>query len=105
LDPSVGDSYSYSEKKFSKRLLRYWTNFVKYGDPNQYDEDFQATKNEVWPAWIEGTESKILDVCKAVKTKYNSYLSLHPSNMTVTGDSSFLKCDFWRKYSNYPNLE
>ena len=94
LDPSL--KYQDDEKRFSLQLVKYWTNFVKYGDPNVYDKDFEGERNPIWPYWIELSDLKR-------NNSYQTYLSLKPHNITATNDSSFLNCDFWRPYSSYPN--
>ena len=100
LDPSLG--YNDEEKRFSKHLVKYWTNFVKYGDPNIYDLDDKDERNTIWPLW--NNKQRNNNSFKP-NTFYETYLSLRPNNLKITNDSSFLHCNFWRQYSNYPTAE
>jgi hypothetical protein len=72
---------------------------VKHGDPNVYDETDTEPKNPHWPRWFN--KPNISSERDPNKT-YISYVSLKPNKIRVTTRWLFLKCDFWRAYSNYP---
>jgi carboxylesterase type B len=75
------------ERRFSLQLIKYWTNFVKYDDPNLNDPNDQQP-NPTWPPYSRGS---------------NTYMSLDLNNIKTTNDSSYLGCDFWREYYIYPD--
>jgi hypothetical protein len=92
--------YTDEERRFSKQLIKYWTNFMKHGDPNVYDKHDKTPKNVYWPHWVEASWSKPI-----ANNPYGSYISLKPKDLNVTSDVSFLKCEFWRPYSNFPSFQ
>ncbi len=94
---SANKTYTDDERRFSKQLIRYWTNFMKRGDPNIYDSP-EEPRNPYWPYWVDASWSQAV-----TDNPFNSYISLKAKDLNVTSDSSFLKCDFWRPYSNYPS--
>jgi acetylcholinesterase len=94
---------TWNERVFSKKLVTYWTNFIKYGNPNVYDPGVKPSrKNIEWPAyvsknWISQPELNNLNY------PYDSYLSLRLSNITVSSDSKFMNCDIWKSYNSLPS--
>jgi carboxylesterase type B len=84
--------FTQSEKLFSKQLVTYWTNFVKYDDPNVYDQDV-TVKN---PTWV------YYDRTAMGSNPANAYMWFYLDDIKVSSDSSYLNCDFWRPYSSYP---
>lgn len=81
-----GKNYPAEELRFSKQLIKYWSNFAKYGDVNKHDPD--ESINPVWPVF---------------KPSAKTYVSLKPNGIKPSTDYSSYRCDFWRYWSNYPD--
>ncbi|KOC62518.1 Acetylcholinesterase [Habropoda laboriosa] len=78
LDPTKG--YSTEEVHLSKRMMRYWANFAKTGDPNVGDESWTQA---YWPPHT------------AVKKEY---LTLDTNSSEVGNGPRVRQCTFWKKY-------
>jgi hypothetical protein len=87
------------EKRLSRKVLTYWTNFVKYGNPNVYDAGFnQKFKGIVWPQFLTKNWNAQPELANV---KFDSYLSLK-INITATNNHSFRKCDLWKRFESVP---
>ncbi|XP_037037460.1 acetylcholinesterase-like isoform X2 [Bradysia coprophila] len=71
-------SYTEEEKDFSRKIMRYWSNFAKYGDPNGATPDVQ-----VWP--------------KHTATGKH-YLELGINTTHVGRGPRLRQCAFWKEY-------
>ncbi|XP_011699347.1 PREDICTED: acetylcholinesterase-like [Wasmannia auropunctata] len=79
LDPSKG--YTHEEVQLSKRMMRYWANFAKTGDPN-IDESGELSL-AYWPAHT------------AVNKEY---LTLDVNSTEIGSGPRVRQCTFWKKY-------
>ncbi|CAH1780985.1 unnamed protein product [Owenia fusiformis] len=82
-----GYNYTRLEVEFSKKVMNYWTNFAKYGDPNQTPDGYNLQE---WPVHTkEGKE--IIEL----NAKF-----VHETDKTLAlGRGPRLKeCAFWREY-------
>ncbi|RWS02856.1 Acetylcholinesterase-like protein, partial [Dinothrombium tinctorium] len=83
LDPRFG--YNAAEIELSKRMMRYWANFAKTGNPNM-SKDGKMT-SIYWPE----------------HSRYErEYLTLAPNNSTIGKGPRSRQCAFWLEY--LPNL-
>ncbi|XP_069103406.1 acetylcholinesterase-like isoform X1 [Argopecten irradians] len=87
-DPLVNyKNYSNHEKRLSKKMMKYWANFAKTGDPNQ--EPNNAHLNE-WPIHTH-TERKYL--------RLDTHLVNNLDNsQSVRSGPRIKQCAFWREY-------
>ncbi|XP_018311645.1 acetylcholinesterase isoform X1 [Mycetomoellerius zeteki] len=79
LDSSKG--YTHEEIQLSKRMMRYWANFAKTGDPN-IDESGELSL-AYWPSHT------------AVNKEY---LTLDINNTEIGSGPRVRQCTFWKKY-------
>ncbi|XP_017763403.1 PREDICTED: acetylcholinesterase-like [Eufriesea mexicana] len=79
LDPSKG--YTTEEVNLSKKMMRYWANFAKTGDPNIGD-------SEIWtqPYWPPHTAAK------------KEYLTLDTNSSEIGNGPRARQCTFWKQY-------
>ncbi|XP_011496587.1 PREDICTED: acetylcholinesterase-like [Ceratosolen solmsi marchali] len=80
LDPAK--SYTHEEIHLSKRMMRYWANFAKTGDPNMGDDGSSWTE-VTWP------------VHTAAKKEY---LTLDTNTTEIGYGPRVRQCAFWKKY-------
>ncbi|KAG8035019.1 hypothetical protein G9C98_005441 [Cotesia typhae] len=83
LDPSKG--YTPQEITLSKRMMRYWANFAKTGDPNMGDDG--SWTEAFWPQHT---------------AKNLEYLTLDTNTTEVGQGIRVRQCAFWKNY--LPNL-
>ncbi|XP_032511934.2 acetylcholinesterase-like [Danaus plexippus] len=76
-----GKNYSPEEIEFSRRLMKYWANFAKTGNPSM-DEKGETMK-EYWPLYTTGGRE---------------YLSLEVNSSSVGHGLRLKQCVFWQKY-------
>nr|AXF92896.1 acetylcholinesterase 1b [Caligus rogercresseyi] len=76
-------SYMESEIELSKRMMRYWSNFVRAGDPNL---SLVATETR-WPEY-NPIQRRVLE--------------LQAGNNSISEGLDLRKCEFWSRY--LPNL-
>ncbi|KAL4219722.1 hypothetical protein ACF0H5_020136 [Mactra antiquata] len=83
--------YTDQEKRFSKKIMKYWTNFAKTGDPNRVPGSFNLDE---WPLFNNVTRQHlILDPKKLFNV----------DKTNAIGEGSRAKeCSFWKDY--LPNL-
>ena len=79
LDPSRG--YTEEEVNLSKRMMRYWANFAKSGDPNVGDPGARAP-----PYWPPHTAAK------------KEFLTLDTNSSEIGSGPRVRQCTFWKKY-------
>ncbi|XP_076669783.1 acetylcholinesterase isoform X1 [Andrena cerasifolii] len=79
LDPSRG--YTEEEVNLSKRMMRYWANFAKSGDPNVGDPGAREP-----PYWPPHTAAK------------KEYLTLDTNSSEIGSGPRVRQCTFWKKY-------
>ncbi|XP_071571350.1 acetylcholinesterase [Temnothorax nylanderi] len=79
LDSSKG--YTHEEVQLSKRMMRYWANFAKTGDPN-IGESGELTL-AYWPPHTAANKE---------------YLTLDLNNTEVGSGPRVRQCTFWKKY-------
>lgn len=92
LDPTK--NYTHIEKKFSKKLMKYWTNFAKTGDPNKEQVDGEIMMLDEWPVYtIE--ERKYLRLTTNI-------VHDHEQRNTIGIGPKIQDCAFWNEY--LPNL-
>ncbi|XP_046283042.1 acetylcholinesterase isoform X5 [Marmota monax] len=77
LDPSL--NYTVQERIFAQRLMRYWTNFARTGDPN----DPRNTKGPQWPPYTAGAQQ---------------YVSLNLRPLEVRRGLRAQACAFWNRF-------
>ncbi|XP_020287286.1 acetylcholinesterase-like isoform X2 [Pseudomyrmex gracilis] len=80
LNPSKG--YTQEEIHLSKRMMRYWANFAKTGDPNVGD----STNGLKLPYWPPHTVAN------------KEYLTLDINNTEIGSGPRVRQCAFWKKY-------
>jgi carboxylesterase type B len=85
------------ERALTRQVVTYWTNFVKYGNPNVYDEN-ALRKYVSWPQFL----AKDNQTAVASGQLLEAYASLLLNNVTMTGDASFRKCEVWKQYTSLP---
>ncbi|KAF5303035.1 hypothetical protein FQR65_LT08364 [Abscondita terminalis] len=80
-EPMVKDrGYSREEVQFSKRLMKYWSNFAKTGNPNKPSDISRCN----WPAY---------------KLNKRTYINLEANRCsTGVGGLRPKQCAFWRKF-------
>lgn len=77
-------NYLPNEVELSRKMMRFWSNFAKTGDPN-YDWDRPSAKNE-WPSHTaSGREYILLD-------------AKHVHNFKVSKGLRSKECAFWKEY-------
>ncbi|XP_024876595.1 acetylcholinesterase-like [Temnothorax curvispinosus] len=79
LDSSKG--YTHEEVQLSKRMMRYWANFAKTGDPN-IGESGELTL-AYWPPHTAANKE---------------YLTLDLNNTEIGSGPRVRQCTFWKKY-------
>ncbi|XP_057331587.1 acetylcholinesterase-like [Microplitis mediator] len=79
LDPNKG--YTNQEITLSKRMMRYWANFAKTGDPNMGDDG--SWTEAFWPQHT---------------AKNQEYLTLDTNTTDVGQGIRTRQCAFWKKY-------
>ncbi|XP_037925135.1 acetylcholinesterase-like [Hermetia illucens] len=77
LNPTLG--YTEEEKDFSRRIMRYWSNFAKYGNPNP------APSNR-FPEWPKHTAHS------------RHYMELGLNSSSVGKGPRLRQCAFWKEY-------
>ena len=84
-------NHSRESKRFTEKVIEYWTNFAKYDDPNSLKPSMDS---EYWQPFAESSIN--LDILTAQeKLNVGRYLLMENSAIrTSTGFSTF-KCDFW----------
>ncbi|XP_053983279.1 acetylcholinesterase-like isoform X1 [Hylaeus anthracinus] len=80
LDPSKG--YTSEEVALSKRMMRYWANFAKTGDPN-IGTDVGSWSAPYWPPHTVANKE---------------YLTLDTNNSEIGNGPRARQCTFWKKY-------
>ncbi|XP_051153447.1 acetylcholinesterase-like [Leptopilina boulardi] len=79
LDPSK--EYTQEEKRLSQRMMKYWANFAKTGNPNEGDS---ASWTDVF--WPQHTAAK------------KDYLTLDINSTEIGYGPRAKQCAFWKKY-------
>jgi len=81
----LNDSYSYTdeEKLFSQRIITYWSNFAKSGNPNTASTSAPSPEEEEWPEY---------DV------EERRYLEMDVSGSVVKQGLRNRQCQFWKNY-------
>ncbi|XP_028633637.1 acetylcholinesterase isoform X3 [Grammomys surdaster] len=77
LDPSL--NYTMEERIFAQRLMKYWTNFARTGDPN----DPRDSKSPQWPPYT---------------TAAQQYVSLNLKPLEVRRGLRAQTCAFWNRF-------
>ncbi|XP_052610027.1 acetylcholinesterase isoform X2 [Peromyscus californicus insignis] len=77
LDPSL--NYTMEERIFAQRLMKYWTNFARTGDPN----DPRDSKSPQWPPYTTGAQQ---------------YVSLNLKPLEVRRGLRAQTCAFWNRF-------
>ncbi|XP_052024993.1 acetylcholinesterase isoform X1 [Apodemus sylvaticus] len=77
LDPSL--NYTVEERIFAQRLMKYWTNFARTGDPN----DPRDSKSPQWPPYT---------------TAAQQYVSLSLKPLEVRRGLRAQTCAFWNRF-------
>uniref|UniRef100_P37136-2 Isoform H of Acetylcholinesterase n=1 Tax=Rattus norvegicus TaxID=10116 RepID=P37136-2 len=77
LDPSL--NYTVEERIFAQRLMQYWTNFARTGDPN----DPRDSKSPRWPPYT---------------TAAQQYVSLNLKPLEVRRGLRAQTCAFWNRF-------
>ncbi|XP_063127786.1 acetylcholinesterase isoform X5 [Rattus norvegicus] len=77
LDPSL--NYTVEERIFAQRLMKYWTNFARTGDPN----DPRDSKSPRWPPYT---------------TAAQQYVSLNLKPLEVRRGLRAQTCAFWNRF-------
>lgn len=74
-------------------MIKYWTNFVKYDDPN-FSDNLLTSSLEIWKPFYY--DSALLKRMTA-KEKMNNgqYLQLKQNNTVMIAGFSKHRCDFW----------
>jgi len=77
--------YNEKDKEVSRRMVKYWTNFAKYGNPNGLDSDSTDDSTVVWPRYSEPTQR---------------YLKIQASGDSVGKPSKerAFRCSLWENY-------
>ena len=91
--------FSFDDRKLSKQIITYWTNFVKFGNPNG---NLTLIKNNYtyWPA--------VSNQIQGINSNIQNYLILNGSStkvatqFTYQGMNRHLK--FWKTYENISNI-
>jgi acetylcholinesterase len=84
--------FKYEERVFSRKLLKYWSNFAKYADPNGPMDDISTqtlrTSVETWPLYeiVQNTDQG------------KKYLSLNANEISVGTNFRADYCAFWGNY-------
>lgn len=93
-------NYTYQEKILSKKILKYWSNFVRYSNPNGKNDLFCSNSScygedlEYWPKYnIE--KNSLNDTQKA-------YLNLNADKISQGFNLRVEYCTFWGSF--IPNL-
>ncbi|XP_069460821.1 cholinesterase-like [Ambystoma mexicanum] len=71
-------NYSRAEQDLSERIMRYWANFAKYGNPNGQEESINA-----WPVF---------------SSKEQKYVSLNTKPLQSETKLHEEQCKFWKSY-------
>ncbi|KAK2719659.1 acetylcholinesterase-like [Artemia franciscana] len=79
LNPEKG--YNKDEVDFSKKIMRYWANFAKTGNPNKSPDSIYT--RDYWPPY---------DPVK------KEYIFLAPKNNTIGRGLRARQCAFWKKF-------
>ncbi|XP_072763674.1 acetylcholinesterase isoform X1 [Anoplolepis gracilipes] len=79
LDPSK--KFTHEEKHLSKRMMRYWANFAKSGDPNVGDAG--GWSSAYWPQHTATNKE---------------YLTLDVNSTEIGSGPRVRQCAFWKKY-------
>jgi len=75
-------SYTYDEQRLSGKMVKYWTNFAKSGDPNRGDAGDQGSGLYAWPPYT---------------MKDRKILVMNTTNMGTESGLRDRQCDFWKE--------
>lgn len=75
--------YSFSEINFANKILQYWSNFIRYDDPNVIDEE--SFKLVMWYDYNS----------KTFKPGNKKVLELNSRNINIVSNYASEKCEFW----------
>jgi len=93
---STKHNYSVDGKKFTENFLYYWTNFIKYNDPNYLRPNI---KTESWLPFSD--DSKTLEKANASAQLTSArYLVFNQNDFIMSNDFSVHQCDLWGYTSN-----
>ncbi|XP_076648871.1 acetylcholinesterase [Halictus rubicundus] len=81
LDTSKG--YTRQEVALSKKMMKYWSNFAKTGDPNVGEDSSSSTWDVHWPVHTAASKE---------------YLTLDTESTTIGNGLRVKQCTFWKKY-------
>ncbi|XP_076804806.1 cholinesterase-like isoform X1 [Clavelina lepadiformis] len=90
--PMFGDfpyarGYNDRDRDVSTRMVRYWTNFAKFGNPNGPVRSTKKKANLLWPAFDE---------------KFQNYVEIAPESDIVRSPApQAFYCAFWELYLPY----
>uniref|UniRef100_H2ZN19 Carboxylic ester hydrolase n=1 Tax=Ciona savignyi TaxID=51511 RepID=H2ZN19_CIOSA len=79
--------YSDLDRSVSRRMVRYWTNFAKFGNPNGLRNQNQELVSD-WPRFNDVTQR---------------YLEIADDDVTMAPFPDSFRCAFWQKY--LPSLQ
>uniref|UniRef100_H2ZN18 Carboxylic ester hydrolase n=1 Tax=Ciona savignyi TaxID=51511 RepID=H2ZN18_CIOSA len=74
--------YSDLDRSVSRRMVRYWTNFAKFGNPNGLRNQNQELVSD-WPRFNDVTQR---------------YLEIADDDVTMAPFPDSFRCAFWQKY-------
>jgi len=121
---SVGPPrYTDEEKRISKQMVTYWTNFVKTGNPN-YDDNKTTFKYDYWPNFYDHDSFYNTPNMSFWSVLYNAFFAffkfifpngadsfekrhiiLKYNNTRISSRFTYLdmdrRCEFWRESMNF----
>ncbi len=84
----------------TEKIIKYWTNFVKFDDPN-YSDSLISSNVEVWKPFYNSKPLKNM----LAKEKLNNanYLVLNFNNTRMVSGLSKHRCEFWNNTRDSPS--
>lgn len=96
----LNSSYGYpaNEVAFAKKLVNYWANFVKYGNPNGVDSFFGSIIKEVWSFFtnIFSVSTTTWPQHRASGLNKRAFMVLDADKAYVSDNLDSDQCTFWK---------
>lgn len=84
-------NYTYEEKILTRKILKYWSNFAKYSDPNGPPNEAGRTSSDDYYR----TPIKPSERLKTVQSRYRANASSSP---VMSSQTMLQTAEFWPKY-------
>ncbi|CAF4027643.1 unnamed protein product, partial [Rotaria sp. Silwood1] len=69
-------NYSNDENNFSREIIRYWTNFIKTGNPNKNSSLIRDTKIQ-WKSYTNNEHNYMFFQLNNIHNEHNYYDSMY----------------------------